>query len=128
MATSTIPHPHSERHRAVNIAFWVAQVVVAAFLISAGIPKLTGNPTMIQVFDTIGMGQWFRYLTGALEVGGSVGLLIPRDSGYAALLLAAVMTGAIVTHIAILGGSFLVPLILLAVLLAIARFRLGDRV
>lgn len=128
MATSTIPHPQSEKHKALNVTLWIVQTSVAVFLIWAGSLKLSGNPMMVQTFDAVGMGQWFRYLTGLSEVVGSIGLLIPGISGYAALGLAAVMTGAVVTHIVILGGSFLVALILLAALLAIAWFRLGHRV
>ena len=36
------------------------------------------------MFETnIGVGRWFLYLTGALEVGGAILLLIPRTSGRA---------------------------------------------
>src|SRR4051794_31962104 len=34
--------------------------------------------TRIESFEKVGLGQWFRYLTGLLEVAGGVGLLIPR--------------------------------------------------
>jgi putative oxidoreductase len=60
-----------------------------------------------------GLGQWFRYLTGALEVAGAILLLIPRTSGLGALMLAGVMVGAIVTHVFIVGGSPLMAIILL---------------
>lgn len=33
---------------------------------------------MVELFNEIGLGQWFRYLTGGLEVVGAVALLIPR--------------------------------------------------
>jgi uncharacterized membrane protein len=32
---------------------------------------------MVGLFDAIGIGQWFRYLTGGLEVLGAVALLVP---------------------------------------------------
>ena len=60
---------------------------------------------MVELFDKVGLGQWFRYLTGLLEVAGGIGLLIPRYAFYAALLLVIVMIGAIITHVAIVGGS-----------------------
>jgi putative oxidoreductase len=43
----------------------------------AGGAKLAAAPTMIAVFAKVGLGQWFRYLTGTLEVIGAVGLLVP---------------------------------------------------
>jgi putative oxidoreductase len=28
---------------------------------------------MVEMFATIGIGQWFRYVVGALEIAGAVG-------------------------------------------------------
>jgi putative oxidoreductase len=67
------------------------------------------------MFETIGVGQWFRYLTGALEVAGAILLLIPRTSGLGAFMLAAVMAGAVMTHLFIIGGSPLIAITLLVV-------------
>ena len=44
----------------------------------AGIVKLTGDPSMITMFDSIGAGQGLRYVVGTLEVAGAIGLLSPR--------------------------------------------------
>jgi putative oxidoreductase len=32
-----------------------------------------GDPAMVEMFATIGIGQWFRYVVGALEIAGAVG-------------------------------------------------------
>ena len=79
----------------------------------AGWSKLSGDPKMIGAFTAIGLGQWFRFLTGGIELVAGVGLLFDRWAGYAALLLAFTMVGAVISHIAILGGSFVLPLVLL---------------
>ena len=128
MATNTLPRPRSEKKSVANIALWALQILIALFLIRVGVPKLLGDPVMVQTFGAIGAGQWFRYLTGTLEVAGSIGLLIPGITGYAAIVLAAVMTGAVVTHLVILGGSPVIALVLLAALLTIAWVRLGNRI
>src|SRR5687768_11767639 len=114
MATQTIPQPRAHRNVALEVFLWALQIGVALMLLKAGFPKLTGDPTMVQVFGAIGAGQWFRYLTGTLEVIGSIGLLIPGLAGYAALLLSLVMAGAVMAHLVILGGSPLMAGILLA--------------
>ena len=67
------------------------------------------------MFATIGVGQWFRYLVGALEIAGAVGVLIPRLSGLAALGFVFLMIGATFTNLFVLGTSPLLPLILLVV-------------
>ena len=99
----------------VNVALWVLQIGAAGMFLMVGFLKLSGNPQLVGLFKAICLGQWFRYLTGTLEVGGAILLLIPRTSGLAALMLAGVMVGAVITHVVIVGGSPLVATILLIV-------------
>ena len=99
----------------VNIVLWVLQIGAAGMFLMVGFLKLSGNPQLVALFEAIGLGQWFRYLTGSLEVAGAILLLIPRTSGLAALMLAAVMACAVVTHVFIVGGSPLGATILLVV-------------
>ena len=60
----------------------------------------------IELFAKIGIGQWFRYFTGSLEIICAVLRLIPRTSGIAAAFLACTMAGAVLTHLFILGDSY----------------------
>jgi len=99
----------------INVLLWVLQIGAAGMFLMVGFLKLSGNPQLVGLFKAIGLGQWFRYLTGTLEVGGAILLLIPRTSGLAALMLAGVMVGAVITHVVIVGGSPLVATILLIV-------------
>jgi hypothetical protein len=93
------------RGRAVNITLWVVQVLFAVFFViaSAG-PKFVGERNAVEIFAQIGAGQWFRYLVGALELAGAVGLLIPRLAGLAALGLAGLMVGAAFTQAVVLSA------------------------
>src|SRR5947207_611434 len=88
-----------------NGILWALQIAAAGMFLMVGFMKLGGNAQMVGMFEAIGLGQWFRYLTGALEVGGAVLLLIPRTSGLGALMLAGVMAAAVATHLFIIGGS-----------------------
>ncbi len=78
---------------------------------------------MVAMYDKIGVGQWFRYVTGLLEVSGAIALLIPRATFYGAALLAVVMVGAIISHLTILGGSPAAPAFLLLLTATIAYLR-----
>jgi len=118
-ASPALPAPRSPG-KALNIALWVFQVLLAAMFLFAGGNKLAGNPQMVGLFDVIGIGQWFRYLTGALEVLGGAALLVPRLSGVGAALLVAVMVGAVATHVGVLHNSPAMPLGLLIGLLFVA--------
>ena len=99
----------------INVGLWILQIVAAGMFLMVGFLKLSGDPRMVGLFDAIGLGQWFRYVTGSLEVLGAVLLLIPRLSGLGALLLVGVMLGAVTTHLFVVGGSPLQAIILLIV-------------
>jgi uncharacterized membrane protein len=102
-ANETLPVPAAARGRAGNITLWVLQVLLAAAFAFAGINKLFGlQEEVVDNFNKMGVGAWFRYFVGALELAGAIGLLIPRLSGLAALGLAGVMVGASLTHLFVL--------------------------
>ena len=99
----------------INVGLWILQIGAAGMFLMAGFAKLSGDPQMVGMFDAIGLGQWFRYLTGSFEVLGAILLLIPRLSGLGALWLAGVMLGAVAAHLFIIGGSPLMAIFLLIV-------------
>jgi putative oxidoreductase len=107
------------RSRGLNIVLWVVRIAAAAMFLMAGLPKLASAAVMVQIFEKIGLGQWFRYLTGILEVAGAVALLVPALAVWGAAVLAVVMVGAIVTQLFVLGGSALLPAVLLAMMLLV---------
>jgi len=109
------PSPTATRRRTLGIALWVLQALLALQFAMAGLAKVFGDPAMVEMFATIGIGQWFRYAVGALELAGAVGLLIPRLSGLAALGLVGLMAGATLTNVLVLGTSPLLPIVLLVV-------------
>jgi putative oxidoreductase len=116
--------PTTSRGRAWSyFALWVLQVVLALMFAMAGLAKVGGDPAMVEMFVTIGIGQWFRYAVGALEIAGAVGVLVPRLSALAALGLVCLMVGATLTNLFVLGASPLLPLVLLLVSVLVARGR-----
>lgn len=113
MGVSSSTRPTRIRSRGQNIAIWVLQVLLALEFLAAGFAKLAGDKAMVDMFDEIGAGQWFRYLTGSLEVAGAIGLLIPALCGLAALCLSILMACATLTTIFILEDAPWVPLVVL---------------
>jgi uncharacterized membrane protein YphA (DoxX/SURF4 family) len=116
----TIPNVRREPGRAANIGLWVLQIAAAAMFLSAGLPKLAGDPKMVAFFSALGLGQWFRYLTGSLEVLGAMLLLIPGLSAFGAVILTCVMIGAVFTHLFVIGGNPATAIVLLIASAAIA--------
>ncbi|HXI31327.1 MAG TPA: DoxX family protein [Vicinamibacterales bacterium] len=106
-----------------NVLLWVLTVVAAVMFVLAGTLKLAGVEMEVQLFAAIGIGQWFRYVTGLLEIAGAIGLLVAPLAPFAALQLAAVMIGALATHLFVVGGSPLPAIVLLGASLTIAWLR-----
>lgn len=73
-----------------------------AFLM-AGLTKLSGQQMHVDNFDKWKLPQWFRVVTGAVELVGAVGLAagiwIDGLTAWAGLLLFATMLGAVLVHI-----------------------------
>ena len=120
----TVTAAHSRaRRRAATVALWCAQAALAVQFLVAGALKVTGDPLMVDMFADIGAGQWLRFAVGALELAGALGLLVPRLAGTAALGIAALMTGAVVTNVVVLqtGPAVPIALLLAGALVAAAR-------
>ncbi|TDD46792.1 DoxX family membrane protein [Nonomuraea terrae] len=106
--------------RVGNIALWVLQVVVAGFFVMSAMAKFTNAEPSASTFEAIGLGDWFRHLTGALEVAGAAGLLVPPLAGVAGLALAVLMVCATLTELFVSGGAAVMPLSLLVLCAVIA--------
>jgi len=85
---------------------------MALVFLTTGLFKLTGQPLSIATFDAVGLGQWFRYLTGAIEVAGAILVLVPRFSVFGAILLFCVSVGAFVAAITMLHIDFIHTIVL----------------
>ncbi len=109
-----------------SISLWVVRGLLALVFVGAGGAKLYGVPMMVQEFEHIGLGQWFRYLTGALEVFGALLILTPSLAAFGALLLTGIMIGATIAHLFVIGGTAVPALVLLALSAIVAYVKRGQ--
>jgi putative oxidoreductase len=58
------------------------------FFAVVGITKLTGTGNTAEYFAAIGWGQWFRYVTGSLDLLGVALLFSRRLTCYGAIVIA----------------------------------------
>jgi len=93
----------------------VVQVLGAMLFFLAGFATLSGDEQMVETFAAIGIGQWFRYVAGLIEVASAILLLIPALSGIIAVLAVPMMIGVILTQLLIIGGSPVLPIGLLII-------------
>jgi putative oxidoreductase len=108
-----------------RIGAWTLQIILAAAFLAAGSAKLAGFPLMVDLFEQIGLGQWFRVVTGAVEVAGAIALLVPGLASLGALWLGGTMIGAVATHVFVLHTGP-VPAIVLGVLNAVVVYLRRD--
>lgn len=91
----------------MNILLWVLQIVFGLYFLAVGVMHFSppaGLPEMMGWMYELPV--WLHWVSGIAEIVGGLGLILPgllkrqtRLVPYAALLLAAVMVGAVVYHI-----------------------------
>ena len=116
----------AEFSRVPAIVVWVLQAVLATAFLAAGGAKLAGVEQMVQTFDAIGVGQWFRYVTAVVEIASGAALLLPGYAAVGAVLLVCTMVGAVITHLFVIGGSAVPALVLLVLAALVLWLRRGQ--
>jgi putative oxidoreductase len=108
-----------------RIGAWTLQAILAAVFAAAGSAKLAGVPYMVELFGQIGLGQWFRIVTGIVEITGAIALVFPGLASIGAVWLGSTMVFAVATHLFILHTSP-VPAIVLGLLNALVVYLRRD--
>lgn len=108
------------------VSIGIRALLTLAF-VAAGGAKLAGAEMMVGTFEAVGIGQWFRYVTGLIEVLGAVALWLPGLQVVAAAVLGGTMVGAVGAHLFILGPSA-VPAVILGLLCAAVIYLHRDQI
>lgn len=120
----------------MDVALWIAQILLALMFVAAGVMKATRpkdalEPSLPWVADFSASAV---RLIGVAEILGGLGLVLPAATGIATVLtplaavgLAVVMVGAIVVHARRSEPQMIVVnLVLLTILLLVAWGRFGP--
>lgn len=95
--------PHELRFRNSAADWAIRTIIFVVFLFFAsGKFKNDADAPWILLFNQIGLGDWFRYLTGVLEIAGAFLVLISSAVEIGLALLAAIMLGALVVVLLVL--------------------------
>ena len=118
----------------MNIALWIAAVVLALFVLAAGFMKVARPIQEIRKMPWAAkLSKTSIRLIGAAEIVGAFGLVLPIATGIAPILtpvaatcLAVLMAGATVTHLRIRdpksAAATTSVLLVFAVFIAVGRF------
>jgi uncharacterized membrane protein len=111
-----------ERREPIDVfTTWLPRIAVALAFFFIGKDKFAAHSMWIRIFDQIGFGQWFRYVTGALQMGGAVLVMIPRTFRVGILMIACTLLGAVLAWLFLLHapGNAVIPGLLLVAVLAV---------
>ena len=114
----------------MTILTWILQGLLGLMFIMAGVQKVAGSKMHREAFTKWGYPQWFRVVTGVIELAAAILLIIGFWNATAALIGAAILVavgiGGVFTHIrikdtmkdtAIIGVLGILALALLIILL-----------
>ena len=81
----------------------ICRIAAAVILGQTLFFKFTGAEESIYIFTKVGLEPWGRYGSGVVELAAAVLLLTPRFAWAGALLALGVMSGALASHLTVLG-------------------------
>ncbi len=82
---------------------WALQGLSALIMVQSLFFKFSAAPESVYIFGKVGLGDAGRIGTGVAELIASVLLLIPGTAWLGALLGVGIISGALVSHLTILG-------------------------
>lgn len=89
--------------RNLNLISWVLQIIIAVILLQTLFFKFTGAEESVYIFSQLGAEPWGRIGSGVIELIAAILLMIPRTTTLGAILALGTISGAILSHIFILG-------------------------
>ena len=98
----------------------IAELALGLLFVVAGLVKLSGMAFMVELFASLGFGQWLRYVTALVELAGGVLLIAGHMEFLAALALAVIMAGATTASIIVFDRSPIPPALTFIALLVLA--------
>ena len=88
--------------------------------------KLAAVPSEVQLFAQIGLGQWFRVVTGVVQIVGAFALVYPGLASIGGLWLGFTMFCAVVANVAVLHTSPAPAIVLMLLNALIVYLRRGE--
>jgi putative oxidoreductase len=85
------------------IVSWVLRLAAAGILLQTLFFKFTAAPESVYIFTKVGLEPWGRICSGVVELIAALLILPPRLTWLGSAIAIAVMAGAIVSHLTLLG-------------------------
>lgn len=86
-----------------NLLSWSLRIIAAVILLQTLFFKFTAAPESVYIFRTLGAEPWGRIGSGIAELLAAILLLTPSTVLRGAFLSLAIISGAILSHLFVLG-------------------------
>ena len=87
----------------LSVVSWICRIAAALILLQTLFFKFTAAPESVYIFTKVGAEPWGRIGSGIIELIAAILLLTPRFVWAGAFLALGVMSGAILSHLTVLG-------------------------
>jgi putative oxidoreductase len=97
------------------------RIGLSVLFVAIGYTKFNDDPRgeWYRMFEQIGIGQWFRYVTGIFQVAGGALMLFRRSLVVGATLLGCTMVGAACVDLFVFGSPLVIAPLMLLFLIAV---------
>lgn len=82
---------------------WVLRLIAAIIMLQTLYFKFSGAEESVYIFTQMGIEPWGRYATGIAELIASILILYKPLTAFGSLMAVGIMSGALVSHILVLG-------------------------
>lgn len=86
-----------------NLISWILRITATVILWQTLYFKFTAHPESVELFTKLGVEPWGRIATGVIELLIGILLLIPSTTFLGAFFGVGTMSGAILSHLAVIG-------------------------
>jgi uncharacterized membrane protein YphA (DoxX/SURF4 family) len=92
-------------NKTTTIIIWIARLLAAIILLQTLYFKFSGAEESKYIFSQLGAEPWGRIGSGVVELIASILILIPATTKWGAVIGLGVISGAILSHLTVLGIS-----------------------
>lgn len=116
----------------MDVVAIIIEVLLGLMFLMAGVMKISGAQMHVDNFRKWGLPQWFRVVTGLVELLGAAGMIVgiwlPAWAALAGIWLAVTMLGAVIVHIRVKDpvSQMAMSIILLLLSLAVVLLQRGE--
>ncbi|SEO72769.1 DoxX family protein [Paenibacillus sp. OV219] len=113
----------------MNVLSIVLESLLALMFLMAGFGKISGSKMHVEGFKHWGLPQWFRIVTGLVELAGAAALIVgywdPSWVAVGALILGITGIGGVITHLRVKDPFKQTFMILLLAIISIVLFTIN---